>query len=153
MKKLVIYSLIGLFILPLGACQGHSQKEQVGAVLGGALGGVLGSNVGQGQGRTVAIIAGTLAGALLGREMGRYMDQSDEARSQRALEYNRDRQSSSWSNPNTGANFTTTPISTYRDSSGKNCREYQTDIYVDGRREAGHGTACRQPDGSWRIMN
>ena len=28
------------------------------------------------------------------------------------------------------------------------CREFQTEIVIDGRREPAHGTACRQPDGT-----
>jgi len=153
MKKGIIWVLIGLFIIPLSGCQAGREKEQAGAVMGGALGGVLGSNVGKGQGRTAAIIAGTLAGVVIGSQIGRYMDKTDEIQAQRALEYNRDGQPSSWKNPNTGASFTTMPTSTYQNGYGQNCREYQTDIYVDGKSEAGRGTACRQPDGTWRIMN
>jgi surface antigen len=38
-------------------------------------------------------------------------------------------------------------------SNGPDClqtREYQTTIIVGGKREAAYGTACLQPDGSWR---
>lgn len=152
MKKMMICLLALLFMFPVAGCQSDSGREQMGTIMGGALGGILGSTVGSGHGKTAAIIAGTLGGAVLGREMARYMDKNDEAKSQSALENNRDRQSSSWTNPNTGAQFTTTPVSTYQDSYGRNCREYQTDIYVDGRQEVGHGTACRQPDGTWRMV-
>lgn len=152
MKKMTILFLIGLFLVPVTGCQTHSQREQTGAVMGGALGGVLGSNVGRGEGRTAAIIAGTLLGAVIGSEIGRYMDQTDELQAQRALELNRDRQPSQWQNPNTGAEFSATPISTYQRPSGQYCREYQTDIIVGGKKETGYGTACRQPDGSWEIV-
>jgi len=150
MKKYFIIVLIGLFMIPVSGCRTQSDREHVGSVLGGAIGGTLGSQIGSGAGRTAAIIAGTLAGSLLGRDIAR---QTDEARAQRVLEYNYDRQASSWSNPNTGANFTTTPTSTYLNAAGENCREYQTDIRIDGKRESGHGTACRQPDGTWKIMD
>jgi hypothetical protein len=33
------------------------------------------------------------------------------------------------------------------------CREYQTTTTIDGRPQRSYGTACRQPDGTWRIMN
>ncbi|MDJ0607755.1 MAG: hypothetical protein QNJ67_02170 [Kiloniellales bacterium] len=32
------------------------------------------------------------------------------------------------------------------------CREYQSMVTIDGRFEETYGTACRQPDGSWRII-
>lgn len=153
MKRIPVIIFAGIFIFSLTGCQGQSQRQQGGAVLGGVLGGVLGSNVGSGQGRTAAIIGGTLLGAMVGSEVGRYMDETDELKSQQALEMNRDRQTSQWHNPNTGADISTTPVNTYQTSDGNYCREYQTDIEVDGRRQKGYGTACRQPDGTWKIVD
>lgn len=33
------------------------------------------------------------------------------------------------------------------------CREFQTEIIIDGRKQPAHGTACRQPDGTWKVVN
>tara|TARA_R110000787_G_scaffold99110_8_gene203617 strand:- start:356 stop:751 length:396 start_codon:yes stop_codon:yes gene_type:complete len=33
------------------------------------------------------------------------------------------------------------------------CREYNATAVIDGRRVPVYGTACRQPDGSWRIVD
>lgn len=33
------------------------------------------------------------------------------------------------------------------------CREYQTTARINGAPQKTYGTACRQPDGSWRIVN
>jgi len=33
------------------------------------------------------------------------------------------------------------------------CREYQATTTIDGQPQQIHGTACRQPDGSWKIKN
>lgn len=33
-----------------------------------------------------------------------------------------------------------------------NCREYSGTITIDGREERSYGTACLQPDGTWRIV-
>lgn len=33
------------------------------------------------------------------------------------------------------------------------CREYQRQIQIDGKMQMAHGTACRQPDGSWRLVD
>lgn len=36
---------------------------------------------------------------------------------------------------------------------GQTCREYQSTTMIDGRPQASYGTACLQPDGTWRIVN
>ncbi len=149
MKRILIVFFAASLAMPVSGCV---TKQQTGAVMGGVLGGVLGSNVGRGQGRTAAIVAGTLLGAYVGSEMGRYMDENDARKAQAALENNRDNQPSTWRNPNTGADFETVPTRTYRTDNGQYCREYQTDIIVDGKHDKAYGTACRQPDGSWKMV-
>lgn len=41
----------------------------------------------------------------------------------------------------------------YQDRTGHYCREYQANIVVNGRSQPSYGTACLQPDGTWRIVN
>lgn len=41
----------------------------------------------------------------------------------------------------------------YQDGSGQTCREYQTTVQVDGQWQPSYGTACLQPDGTWRVVN
>jgi hypothetical protein len=38
-------------------------------------------------------------------------------------------------------------------SNGEHCREYQSSSTIDGRPQQTYGTACQQPDGTWRIIN
>jgi hypothetical protein len=38
-------------------------------------------------------------------------------------------------------------------SLGEHCREYQSSSTIDGRAQPTYGTACQQPDGTWRIVN
>lgn len=40
----------------------------------------------------------------------------------------------------------------YNDDNGRDCREFEQAIYVDGRRQTATGTACREADGTWRIV-
>ncbi len=42
---------------------------------------------------------------------------------------------------------------TYTDSNGQTCREYQSTALIDGHHQSTYGTACLQPDGTWRVMN
>ena len=41
----------------------------------------------------------------------------------------------------------------YQTQVGQYCREYQSQVNVGGRMQYGYGTACQQPDGSWRVVN
>jgi hypothetical protein len=41
----------------------------------------------------------------------------------------------------------------YAGRSGQTCREYRSNVTVGGRVQPSYGTACLQPDGSWRLMN
>tara|TARA_R110000868_G_scaffold100968_8_gene277968 strand:+ start:5991 stop:6536 length:546 start_codon:yes stop_codon:yes gene_type:complete len=41
----------------------------------------------------------------------------------------------------------------YQAQSGQYCREYQSQANIGGRMTYGYGTACLQPDGSWRVAN
>lgn len=36
---------------------------------------------------------------------------------------------------------------------GRQCREFQQDVTIDGRQTQAYGTACLQPDGSWQTVN
>ncbi len=36
---------------------------------------------------------------------------------------------------------------------GRQCREFQQDVVIDGRNTQAYGTACLQPDGSWQTVN
>ena len=101
--------------------------------------------------------AGTFAGALLGREIGRSLDQTDqlmmERNAQQSLEYSRVNETSTWHNPDSGHSGSMTPTRTYQTAEGRYCREYTQKIIVGGEEQEAYGTACRQPDGTWKIQN
>lgn len=147
----------------LAACQQQNgrpdpvvNKTNVGTIAGAALGGWAGHNIGSGSGQVVATIAGTLIGAGLGREIGGSLDRADIAyhdrTAQNALENAQPGQTLPWSNPNTGVSGQVTPSNYYQTAGGQYCREYSQSITVGGQTERGYGTACRQADGSWKIV-
>jgi hypothetical protein len=72
---------------------------------------------------------------------------------QSALENNRTNQASTWVNPDTGESGAVVPVRTFENAVGQPCREYQRTIVIGGRAERGYGTACRQPDGTWRVVS
>jgi surface antigen len=138
-------------LVSLAGCATYQgQQEQAGMVIGGVLGGVLGSQVGGGRGRTAAIIAGSLAGAAIGGSLGRSMDELDRMKTAQTLETVRTGVQTQWRNPDTGNQYTVVPTRTYETQTGP-CREYSIDAVIGGQNEKVYGTACRQPDGSWRV--
>jgi hypothetical protein len=36
---------------------------------------------------------------------------------------------------------------------GRQCREFQQQVTIGGKNEEAYGTACRQPDGSWQVVD
>ena len=71
---------------------------------------------------------------------------------QRALETAPIGRSVNWSNPDNGNRYTVKPTRTYYHDQ-QPCREYITKAIIGGKTERIYGKACRQADGSWRVMN
>ncbi len=152
---------VGCLIASLGlgtmACQRAGTKETIGTLGGAAAGGLVGSQIGGGSGKLIAVGLGVLAGAFIGREIGRSLDKADQAYADQAageaFEYNRTGQPSNWENPDNGHRGSVTPTNTTYVESGQPCREYQQTVTIGGKTETAYGTACRNADGSWRIVN
>jgi len=137
-----------------GCSEGHNTT---GATLGGAaIGGLIGSQFGGGGGNLAMTAIGTLAGAAIGNSIGKKMDAADRQHmrdaEQRAYAAPLN-ETIIWNNPNNGHSGTVTPVRDGRRQTGEYCREFQSEINVGGQREKGYGTACQQPDGSWKIVS
>lgn len=156
MNKQLVIVLMAAVVLS-GCTQGMGPKEGTGTLLGATAGAVLGSNVGKGKGNIAAIAIGTLAGALFGQEIGRSLDRADRIamgqNAQYSLEYTPSRQTTTWNNPDSGNSGSLTPIRTYQTETGRYCREYRQTVYIGERQQEAYGMACRQPDGTWQIIN
>jgi len=128
-------------------------KTSVGAFGGAAFGGLIAAAAGGGG---AAIAGAVIGGALLGGLAGNMLDQRDKRMAaeaqQRALETAPTGQPVAWTNPDSGHSGTITVTRTYQQG-GTFCREYQQTVTIGGQQEHAFGTACRQPDGSWRIMS
>jgi surface antigen len=148
--------LAAALAIGLAGCADRSQNETIGMVVGGVVGAVAGSQIGSGTGQVVATAAGTLLGAWLGGSIGRTLDEKDRQASydtdQDALENNADGETSSWSNPDTGASGSTTPVSSFQTAQGT-CRTYEKTVINEGKAEQASGRACRNSDGLWVEAN
>lgn len=144
----VVAPVVSTPIIDLGNCN----RELVGSVIGAAAGGLLGSKIGKGSGKTIAVATGTIIGVLVGGSIGRAMDRIDQSCVGRVLEKAETGQTVAWRNPDSGGSYQVTPQKTYTTGEGRYCREYTTAATVGGRTESVYGTACRQPDGTWQII-
>lgn len=148
---------VGALCLSLGlaACESAGTKETIGTIGGAAAGGLVGSQIGGGSGQLAATAIGVLLGAFIGNEVGKSLDKADQAYATNtagnALESNTSGQTSTWSNPDSGNSGTITPTQTSYSESGEPCREYQQTVVIGGEMQEAYGTACRNPDGTWRI--
>ncbi len=155
--RLIPAILVLATALGLSGCEGSNvgTKQAVGTVGGAVLGGFLGSQIGGGSGQLWATGAGAVLGALAGSEIGKSLDRADKAymgqTTQASLEHTRSGETSTWQNPDSGHTGSVTPTRTYQ-RNGTYCREFQQSVTIGGEREQAYGTACRQPDGTWKIQ-
>lgn len=151
--------------LALAGCtnvEGPRMGEGAGTVLGAIGGSLLGSQIGSGTGNLAAVGAGALIGALAGNQIGRSLDTGPRTAlatpTDRTLESLPSNRPVPWRNPDaapTAAAPAGAPLGTVAPipgNAGANCREYQKTVTVGGEPRQGYGTACQQPDGSWRII-
>lgn len=130
-------------------------KADTGLVVGAVAGGIIGNQVGRGSGKVVATAVGAVVGGIVGSEIGRSLDQRDRMLAQEAefaaLERGRTGERTPWRNPDNGRYGDVVPGAPFTRGSA-NCRDYTHTIYIDGRPQTMRGTACRNPDGTWRNV-
>lgn len=136
--------------------RGEPDGRTLGMVVGATIGLVLGSKIGSGTGKTLGTALGAVAGGWLGGEFGARLTQKDRAyleeTTRDTLEYGRTGETKKWHNPDSGHSGTVTPVRTYETASATPCRTFETAVLIDGASEVATGEACRQPDGSWKIV-
>ena len=145
------YRDYGLKKPPIDLGIGRCNSDIIGQILGGGIGAVAGSQVGRGSGRLVAVAAGTIVGVLVGGEVGRRMDRVDALCVDQALENAPDGETIVWNSDQ--QDYSLTPTQTVAGTDGKYCREYIAQSTIGGRTVQTHGTACRQPDGAWKLVS
>lgn len=152
MKKCVNFLIVACMALLLASCSNVPSKQDQGVIIGAIVGGLLGHQVGGGSGKVLATMGGALIGGAIGGKIGQSMDDVDRMNTAAALENVRTGVPSAWQNPDTGYDYVVTPTNTYVDGN-QPCREYTMDASIGGKTEQIYGTACRQADGSWQVVN
>ncbi len=154
-KRILVLAV--LMPLMLAACattqEGQNTKTIVGGFGGAAAGGLLALGLG---GNTAAVLGSTILGGLIGGAIGDRMDAADKRQAQaattKALETTPSGTATQWKNPDSGNYGSVTPVRTYQAASGQYCREYRQTVMIGGEQNEAYGKACRQPDGSWKIV-
>jgi len=135
----------------------------VGTGIGAIVGGVIGNQFGHKSGKTAATIGGVILGGIVGNAIARDACKDDRYD---AYYYNNtyydafndgeEGQEYEWRNPHTDNYGYVTPGEYYDDGyegyEGP-CREFSQRVFIDSRPETAYGVACRQADGSWRIVS
>ena len=153
-KKISVFIICVSFLL--SACSGitweKNQKAIIGGVGGATAGGLIASAF---DANTAGVLGGILLGGLIGSAVGDRMDAADRREANEtalgALESNPSGTTTTWQNPNSGNSGTFTPTRSYQSKGGEYCREYEQSVTIGGETQQAYGTACRQPDGNWRL--
>lgn len=152
-RGLVWVILLSFVLASFGCGANLGPKAKIGGLGGGAAGGLLAAAAGASP---AGIVGGVLLGGLVGGAIGDRMDAADRREAaetaQRAMETAPSGTSVAWQNPDSGNSGTVSPTRTYQSDSGQYCREYHTTVMIDGEEQKSYGTACRQPDGTWKVM-
>lgn len=150
------FAVVMLLVVALTGCATieENPKTAIGGLGGATVGGLIAAAA---SASPAGIAAGVIGGALVGGLVGNLLDQRDHRlaaeAANKALETAPSGKSVAWNNPDNGHSGTVTPTRTYQTTGGTYCREYQQTITIGGKQEQSYGTACRQPDGSWKIAN
>ncbi len=156
MSRIAAAAVTAGFALSLTACgpEGPTRAD-AGLAVGALAGGLIGNSVGKGTGRALATVAGAFVGGVVGHEIGRTLDEHDRRLAREAeyeaLESGRSGAARTWRNPDNGRYGEVVPSRPYK-RSGYDCRDYAHTVYIDGRPQVMRGTACRNPDGTWRSV-
>ncbi len=154
----IVATALLISTLTAGCASGsYSERQTVGAITGGALGGLLGAQFGgkRGNDRLITTGVGVFIGSLIGSEIGRSMDEVDRMKANEAINRAHTAPISeriTWNNPQKNHSGSVTPVRDGYSESGGYCREFHQTVSIGGKREEAYGVACRQPDGSWRIV-
>ena len=158
-KKLLVVLLVALFVggTTAGCSASNEDGERIGKVVGATAGILIASRASKDSDpatHAAMTALGAYLGAWIGGEIGKEITRLDQIYAERALEESLDNSKNGdtvvWSNPDSGHSGSATPVSTAADS---DCRDFATTVIIDGKEEETTGRACKQADGTWKIVS
>jgi Ni/Co efflux regulator RcnB/surface antigen len=135
----------------------RNAPDPAGVIVGALIGGLLGNAAGSGGGRTGATVAGIIVGGAVGAALTSNLDCEDRSYAYKSyydgFNVGRPNAVYRWSNPRNDHRGEFRVIDYYNDPAGFRCSNYSQTVYIQGRPQEARGRACRQPDGTWAIVN
>lgn len=149
MNRIRTLAVTGLATLALTGCL--NPQQTMGTLFGAGAGAVAG---GAATGNAGGAIVGAMAGGMLGNIAGASLDAANRRAAAeaeyRALEYGRVGAPVQWKG--TGGRYGDVVAGAPYQVNDFSCRDYTHTIYVDGQPKVGRGTACKQGDGTWKLI-
>lgn len=134
--------------------QCRNQPDPAGIIVGAIIGGLIGNAAG--NNRAAPTLAGIVIGGVAGAALTNGLNCADQSYAYRAYYdgFNSGRANSTynWRNPRNGHRGVFRVGDYYNDPDGFRCATYSQTIYVGRRPQEARGRACRQPDGTWAIV-
>jgi hypothetical protein len=152
-------------VLVAGAPARADHDTLLGALLGGGAGAAIGGAVGGGRGAAIGGVLGLTLGALSANELandrypyyGRYDYYQPRGYYYRPPPgYYYAPPAYGYAPPQQYYVAAPRPAAPYLPPAAYDrsyCREFTGRVTIEGREVTSHGIACRQPDGTWRIVN
>jgi surface antigen len=139
--------------LPQGLRDGRCRPEMLEPTAGGLVSAAAGAPFGKNKGTLAATAVGALIAAAVGRPASHGIARQEEICFSQSFEHVPDRGTVAWMDPVEGVHYAVTPTKTAKAADGRYCREYEARATVNGQAAGTYGTACRQPDGRWELVN
>lgn len=134
----------------------RKSPDPAGVLIGALIGGLIGDAVDDSHGSGGAI-AGVILGGAMGAALTRDLDCEDRSYAYRSYYngFNSGQPGGTyrWRNPRSGRYGQMRVDGYYSDRAGFRCTNFTQTVYINGRPRIDRGRACRQPDGSWAIVN
>lgn len=172
--KLLVGAALATGLMVSGATPGQAENELLGGLLGGAAGAGVGGAIGGGKGAAIGGVLGLGIGALGANQLSKpkqpeqptYVAPPPPAYQQGYAPPPAYQQGYAPPPAPAQGYVPPPPPTTYQQGGQPQpapaahdafdtsyCREYSTTTVIDGAEQKSHGTACRQADGTWRILN
>ncbi len=155
MKRTLKAATLVLVVAALSACAVNQNgtvgpdpnvfnKENVIPLGGGILGAVVCNKLFKGHGSRDGWTAACGAA-------GYFASTAFVKKHNQALESNKVGQTTYWNDPDGKAHSVTPTRTYYQDNTP--CRDFRQTVEIDGQTEIMEGKACRQSDGTWKLVN
>jgi surface antigen len=135
----------------------RDSKDPAGVLIGALIGGLLGNAAGRDGSRTGPTVAGVILGGAVGAALTKNLDCDDRSYAYKSYYtgFNSGRPGSrhTWRNPGNDHRGEVRIGNYYNDPRGFRCADFTQVTTIQGRSQTTRGRACRQPDGSWAVVN